>query len=131
MLAFPNVFHFFAHKFACLSGRRFAFPLIFARVFNCFFFWHNKMVSPLTTCLDVINNGKNSREESLASFHLCHCLPRRFAVAHVKIFGVTQMPGGKRSRAGIYASTLTTDEKRICAGRPAIESATSYLRCFV
>jgi hypothetical protein len=23
------------------------------RVFNCFFFWHNKMVSPLATLLDV------------------------------------------------------------------------------
>ena len=57
MLAFPNVFHFFAHKFACLSGRRFAFTLIFARVFNCFFFWHNKMVSPLTASLDVIKHG--------------------------------------------------------------------------
>jgi len=57
MLAFPNVFHFFAHKFACLSGRRFAFTLILARTFNCFFFWHNKMVSPLTVSLDVIKHG--------------------------------------------------------------------------
>ena len=43
MLAFPNVLHFFAHKLAGLSGRRFAFTLIFARAFNSFFFWHNKM----------------------------------------------------------------------------------------
>jgi hypothetical protein len=53
MLAFPNVFHFFAHELAGLRGRRFAFTLIFARSFNCFFFWHNKMVSPLATPLDV------------------------------------------------------------------------------
>jgi hypothetical protein len=53
MLAFPNVFHFFAHKLACLSGRRFAFARILARAFDWFFFWHNKMVSPLATRLDV------------------------------------------------------------------------------
>jgi hypothetical protein len=53
VFAFPNMFHFFAHKLARLSGRRFAFALILARAFNCFFFWHNKMVSPLTALLDV------------------------------------------------------------------------------
>ena len=57
MLAFPNVFHFFAHELAGLRGRRFAFTLIFARSFNCFFFWHNKMVSPLATPLDVTKKG--------------------------------------------------------------------------
>ena len=57
MFALPNVFHFFAHKLACLSGRRLAFALVFARAFNCFFFWHNKMVSPLTALLDVIKDG--------------------------------------------------------------------------
>jgi len=36
---------------------------------------------------------------------------------------VAQMPAGKRSRAGIFASTLTTDEKRICAGRTATNPA--------
>jgi hypothetical protein len=53
MLAFPNVFHFFADKLASLSARRFAFTLILSRAFNCFFFWHNKMVSPLEARLDV------------------------------------------------------------------------------
>jgi hypothetical protein len=53
MLASPNVFHFFAHKLACLSAGRFAFAFIFARSFDCFFFWHNKMVSPLDASLDV------------------------------------------------------------------------------
>ena len=38
MFAFPNVFHFFAHKLARLSRRRFAFALVFACAFNCFFF---------------------------------------------------------------------------------------------
>ena len=52
MFAFPNVFHFLAHKFASLSAGRFAFTLVFARAFNCFI-WHNKMVSPLTALLDV------------------------------------------------------------------------------
>ena len=53
MFAFANVFHFFAHKLARLSARRFAFTLVLARAFNCFFFWHNKMVSPLAMGLDV------------------------------------------------------------------------------
>jgi hypothetical protein len=61
VFAFPNVFHFFAHKLARLSGRRLAFAFIFARAFNWFFFWHNKMISPLATSLDVINSGKYSR----------------------------------------------------------------------
>lgn len=53
MLAFANVFHFFTHELARLSGRRFAFTLVLARTFNWFFFWHNKIVSPLGTHLDV------------------------------------------------------------------------------
>lgn len=53
MFAFPNVFHFFAHKLARLSAGRFTFTLVFVGSFNCFFFWHNKMVSPLVICLDV------------------------------------------------------------------------------
>src|SRR5262249_5436944 len=53
MFAFANVFHFFAHKLASLSAGGFAFALIFACSFHCFFFWHNKLVSPLTTPLDV------------------------------------------------------------------------------
>jgi hypothetical protein len=57
VFAFPNVFHFFAHKLARLSGRRLAFALIFARAFNWFFFWHNKMISPLATRLDVKESG--------------------------------------------------------------------------
>jgi hypothetical protein len=53
MFTFPNVFHFFAHKLARLSRRRFAFALVFSRAFNCFFFWHNRNVSPLAARLDV------------------------------------------------------------------------------
>jgi hypothetical protein len=57
MLAFPNMFYFLAYKLASLSAGRFAFALIFARSFYCFFFRHNKMVSPLATCLDVNNKA--------------------------------------------------------------------------
>ena len=42
MFAFPNMFHFFAHEFARLGGRRFAFALVLARTFDRFFFWHTK-----------------------------------------------------------------------------------------
>ena len=54
MLAFADVFHFFAHKLTRLSRRGFAFALVFARPFNCFFFRHIKSVSPLTMPLDVL-----------------------------------------------------------------------------
>jgi hypothetical protein len=57
VFAFANVFYFFAHKLARLSRRRLAFALIFARAFNWFFFWHNKMISPLATRLDVKESG--------------------------------------------------------------------------
>ena len=53
MFTFPNVFHFFAHEFSRLSAGRFAIALVFARAFNCFFFWHNRNVSPLAARLDV------------------------------------------------------------------------------
>jgi hypothetical protein len=41
MLAFADVFHFFAHKFASLRGRRFAFPGIFTGSFDCFLLRHS------------------------------------------------------------------------------------------
>jgi hypothetical protein len=53
MFAFPDMFHFLAHEFARLGGRRFAFTFIFTRSFGCFFFWHNNKVSPLIGYLDV------------------------------------------------------------------------------
>jgi hypothetical protein len=53
VFALPNVFHFLTHKFPSLSAGGLAFALVLARAFDCFFFWHNKMVSPLTTVLDV------------------------------------------------------------------------------
>ena len=67
MFAFPNVFHFLAHKLACLCTWRFAFTLVFARSFNCFFLWHNKMVSPLVICLDVEDSvGRSATAMSLS-----------------------------------------------------------------
>src|SRR6266550_3154422 len=53
MFAFPNMFHFFAQKFAGLGGRRFTFALVFTRPFDWFFLWHGKIVSPLARYLDV------------------------------------------------------------------------------
>jgi hypothetical protein len=76
VFAFPNVFHFFAHKLARLSGRRFAFALVFARAFNWFFFWHNKMISPLERCLAV-----NNKEAGVTS--------RRFVVSKEPVLSST------------------------------------------
>jgi len=42
MFALSDVFHFFADKFARLSGRRFAFAFIFTGAFECFGFWHQE-----------------------------------------------------------------------------------------
>jgi hypothetical protein len=53
MFSFSNVFDFFAHELAGLSRSRFAFALVFTRSFNCFFFWHTKIVSPPGEHLDV------------------------------------------------------------------------------
>ncbi len=53
MFTLPNVFHFLAHELARLGRGRFAFALVFARPFDCFFFWHIKMVSPPIMPLDV------------------------------------------------------------------------------
>ena len=45
MLSFANMFHFLSYEFACLRRRRFAFARILLRPFDCFLFWHNKLVS--------------------------------------------------------------------------------------
>ena len=61
MFAFPNMFHFFTHKFARLGGRRQTFAFVFSRPFDWFFFWHNKIVSPLTAHLDVMKTASGGR----------------------------------------------------------------------
>ena len=77
VLAFPNVIHFFAHKLARLSRRRFAFALVFARSFDCFFFWHTKSVSPLATRLDVEDCIKPQQPLFLRERGLIKTLPVR------------------------------------------------------
>jgi hypothetical protein len=116
VFAFPNVFHFFAHKLARLSGRRLAFAFVFARAFNWFFFWHNKMISPLATSLDVINIGKYSRAGIASQLSPVPVAFRAdLRISHAKKFGVTQMFAGERSRGALFASTVATDEQRTCA----------------
>jgi hypothetical protein len=137
VFAFPDVFHFFAHKLASLSGRRLAFALIFARAFNWFFFWHNKRITPLPMRLDVTNNGSYSIGGVASQLSPVPVAFRAdLQVVDPKKFGLAQMPAVKRSRAGICASALTTDEPRICVGRTAIEfpisgTQTPYFRLFV
>jgi hypothetical protein len=77
VFSLPNVFHFFAHKLASLSAGRFALALILSRAFNCFFFWHNKMISPLTTRLDVVNNEVLESRNSQSAFDLCSGFSRK------------------------------------------------------
>jgi hypothetical protein len=117
VFAFPNVFDFFAHKLARLSGRRLAFALIFARAFNWFFFWHNKMISPLTTRLDVINNAglwKAGNSRQLSSVPVAFRADLR--VSDAKKFGVTQMPTGKRSRVGMFSLYFSDGRKEDLRG---------------
>jgi hypothetical protein len=92
MLALPNVFHFFAHKLARLSGRRLAFALIFARAFNYVFFWHNKMISPLERCLAV-----NNKETGVTS--------RRFVVSKEPVLSSTWLIGALTVLAAIWTET--------------------------
>jgi hypothetical protein len=53
VLAFSNMFHFFAHKLARLRAGRLTFTSVLVRAFDCVLFWHNKDVSPLIWHLDV------------------------------------------------------------------------------
>jgi hypothetical protein len=53
MFSFSNMFHFFAHELSRLGAGGFAFALVFTRSFNCFFFWHTRIVSPPGEHLDV------------------------------------------------------------------------------
>ncbi len=45
MFPLPNMLHLFPHKFPGLCGRRFTFAFVFLSPFDCFLFWHNKMIS--------------------------------------------------------------------------------------
>jgi hypothetical protein len=46
MLAFAHMMHLFPHKFACLSGRRFAFSGVLMSAFQRFLFRHILISSP-------------------------------------------------------------------------------------
>ena len=41
MFALADVVYFFADEFPGLGGRSFSLPFVFARPFECFFFWHS------------------------------------------------------------------------------------------
>ena len=45
MFSFANMLHLFPHKFARLGRWRLSFTRIFPGSFDCFLFWHGKMVS--------------------------------------------------------------------------------------
>ena len=45
MFPLANMLHLFAHKFGRLGRWRLSFTRIFPGSFNCFLFWHSKMVS--------------------------------------------------------------------------------------
>jgi hypothetical protein len=45
MFPLANMLHLFPHKFARLRRWRLSFALVFPSAFNCFLFWHSKMVS--------------------------------------------------------------------------------------
>ena len=84
------------------------------------------MISPLATRLDVINNARYSKAGIVSQLS---AVPMTFRadlrVSHAKKFGVTQISARERSRAALFASTSTTDEKRISAACAAIESLIS------
>ena len=84
MFPLADMFHFLANKFARLGRRRLAFLGIFASTFYRFFFWHNKIVSPLRTVSDVTNTKTDAR--------LC------------------AMPVGERANGGLISSVLQRPE---------------------
>ena len=60
MFAFADVLHFLPYEFARLGGRRFAFALVLAGPFDCFFLWHINVVSLPGDSLDVLSCGVQS-----------------------------------------------------------------------
>jgi hypothetical protein len=89
VFTFPDVFHFFAHKLARLSRRRFAFALVFSRAFQCFLFGHIKSVSPLAISLDVEDCVKPQQplllRRDYRQFRACKSRPSRRADKNVAI----------------------------------------------
>ena len=57
MFPLADVLHFFPYKFARLRRWRLSFTRIFPGSFNCFLFWHSKMVSLPEIVLVVILRG--------------------------------------------------------------------------
>ena len=140
MFAFPDVFHFFAHKLARLSGRRLAFALIFARAFNYVFFWHNKMISPLERCLAVNNKAAGvtsrrfvvSREPVLSSAWLTAILLTAtlfFALAPLTFtfFSLAILLSALLSGAGRWKAIWTETHNRAYGWLPY--QAKSYRTC--
>lgn len=79
MLAFSDVFHFFAHKLASLSAGGLAFALVLSRTLDHFFFRHNKKVSPLTVRLDVNKYRKGLATDSRSTARLQRVYSRAVA----------------------------------------------------
>jgi len=72
VLSFANMFHLLPYEFACLRRRRFAFARILLRPFDCFLFWHNKLVSLQEVRLVVrrrfIKKALRSKDEKALGF---------------------------------------------------------------
>jgi len=60
MFPLADMFHFLANKFARLGRWRLAFLGIFPRTFYCFFFWHNKRVTPPHSGADVFRRREGA-----------------------------------------------------------------------
>ena len=67
MFSFANVFHLFTNKFAGLGRRRFAFPFVLSRSFDCFLFRHNKKVSWRIGFVENGGRGRKTDFQPLAS----------------------------------------------------------------
>jgi hypothetical protein len=53
VLSFADVVDFFADELPRLGRRRFSFTFVFARPFQCFFFWHDILLSRFRFSLET------------------------------------------------------------------------------
>src|SRR5271168_1770974 len=86
MLAFTDVMHLLADKFACLRRRRFALALVLARPFNRFSFRHNHLLGIICkrahyhARVMYVHHSTCRRQPLRAPAH-AHCLGGRLARA--------------------------------------------------
>jgi hypothetical protein len=119
VLSFADMLHLLPYKFACLGRRRFAFARILQSPFDCFLFWHDKLVSPqkvrlvvrwmfFTNALPAKDRKAGNLRRILDYLAKCHTLSL-FDVGLAR--GLNTLP--QRLRQFLLDQPETTDELHV------------------